>query len=64
MKTTLITFAVGAGVVFLAAKGNEYLTKPKADGTLLLGASVTPYAAPLVGGLALVIAHKLIGSAA
>lgn len=64
MKTTLITFAVGAAVVYVAAQGNTYLSKPGSDGKLLLGATLTPFAAPLVGGLALVLAHKFIGSAA
>ncbi len=63
MKEMAITFAIGAGVVFAAAKASAYLNTPGTDGSLPLGATLSPYAAPLAGGLLLVIAHKLSKSA-
>ena len=64
MQKHLITFAVGAGVVYAAAKANEYLNKPGSDGKKPLGDDVAKYAAPLAGGVALVVAHHFLGSRA
>ncbi len=55
--TLLKTFAVGVGIVYLAKNGGDWLA-PK------LPASVMPYAPHLIGGVALVAAHKFLGSAA
>jgi hypothetical protein len=60
MKKHLLTFAVGAGVVFGAAKASEYLNKPGTDGKKPLGDEVAKYAAPLAGGVALVLAHHFL----
>jgi len=57
MKQYAIAFAVGAGVVYLAGKGSASVAPS-------LPASVQPYTPLLIGGVALIVAHKLLGSAA
>lgn len=64
MKQHLMTFAIGAGVVYAAAKANEYLNTAGSDGKKPLGPDVAKYAAPLAGGVALVLARHFLGSAA
>jgi hypothetical protein len=60
MQKHLITFAVGAAVVYASVQADAYLKKPGADGKLPLGEDVAKYAPYLGGGLALALASHFI----
>lgn len=60
MKDHLVTFAVGAGIILAAGQIQTYANTPGADGTPPLGATLTPYAGILGGGLLLVAAHAML----
>lgn len=59
------SFLIGAGIVFVANKGAEWLKTPDKDGKLLVeNKTVQEYALPIAGGVAFVVAKKLLGAAA
>lgn len=60
MQKHLITFAVGAAVVYASVKADEYLKKPGPDGKKPLGDDVAKWAPYLGGGLALAVATHFI----
>lgn len=57
MKNFLVPFAVGAGLVFLGKQADNY------SDSGALPSSIGPYAAYLVGGVGLVIAHHVFKGA-
>jgi hypothetical protein len=59
MKDTIVAFAVGAGVVYLAAYTSRYLATPDESGQYPHGPWLKNWGAPLAGGVLLVVAHHL-----
>jgi hypothetical protein len=60
MQKHLITFAVGAAIVYASVEAEKFLNKPGTDGKKPLGDDVAKYGAFIGGGAALVLATHFI----
>ncbi len=63
MKGLLFAGLAGAGVVFVAAKGAEFLKKPGSDGKPPLGDFAANYGPYIAGAAAAILLHKFAPSA-